>query len=186
MEDTKIVDLIYSRNEDGICEAISKYSKLLTSVAGGILKTDEDCEECVNDTYMKVWNSIPPNRPQHFKAFICKIARTLALDKYRYNHRQSRNYENSFSFDDLDFEIGSKNLTESEYFSKALSQDINAFLKNLTDDKRNMFIKRCFMFESYEKLAEEFGISENNARVRVLRVRNELKNYLKERGYDVE
>lgn len=185
MEDSRIVELIYSRNQSGINETTQKYGKLLTSIAQGVLKSREDCEECVNDTYLKMWQSIPPSKPEHYKAYICKAARRIALDKYRKNHAKSRSIENCVCFDELDFEIGG-NYTENEVFSNSLREDINIFMRALPQESRVLFIRRCFMLESNQSLAKRFDMTESNVRVKVMRIRNDLKKYLNERGYCVE
>lgn len=185
MEDNKIVALIYSRNEDGLKETASKYGKILFTVAERILLNNEDSEECVNDTYTNVWYAIPPKKPQYYKAFICKITRALALDKYRYNHRQSRDSQKNISLEEIDFDIADESSTEQEAFSNLLGSQINAFLKELPEEKRTLFIRRYFMLESDREIAERFGIAESTVRVKTMRIKNELKKYLEKGGYTI-
>ena len=96
MEDTQIIDLIYDRNQQGLAELDGKYRRLLLSVADGILHSGEDSEECVSDAYLKVWNVIPPYRPKKLGAFVCKILRNAAIDRYRHNSREKRGSRGSF------------------------------------------------------------------------------------------
>lgn len=186
MEDSKIVDLIYSRNEAGIDETSRKYGRLLHSLADKILQNREDSQECVNDTYVNIWDSIPPKRPYYFKSFICKIVRRNALDKYRYNHRENRDFLNTVYFEDFDFDIAVSHSAESVVLSSMVENDINGFLLELPESSRVLFIRRYFMLESNKELSEKFGISENNVSVKLLRIKKNLKKYLEKRGYIID
>ncbi len=186
MEDNIIVELIYARDENGLKETSAKYGRLLLTVAKGILFSPEESEECVNDTYLKVWNAIPPQKPAFYKSFICKITRRLSLDRYRYNHRDKRNEENSIPLNELDCDIVSDDFTEKQLAEAALKRDINSFLKSLDATGRVLFIKRYFLLESVSSISQQLDIPENNVSVKLFRVRKELKKYLMKRGYRFE
>ncbi len=102
MEDSAIVELLYNHSEEGISKLSEKYGGLLGSVASNVLRNDDDATECVNDVYMKVWNLIPPYRPDYLRSFVCKLARSIAIDKYRYNKREKRNGEGNVLFSELE------------------------------------------------------------------------------------
>ena len=113
MEDIEIVNLIYNRNEIGIAELKTKYNELLYSLAVSILKNDFDSEESVNDTYLKIWRTIPPYKPTYLKSFVCKIARQISIDKYRANHR-----ENEKSLNEIDYDISSSYSLDDEFYKR--------------------------------------------------------------------
>lgn len=186
MEDNIIVDLIFSRNEKGIKETSIKYGRLIFSIAKGVLINTEESEECENDTYMKIWNTIPPYKPELYRPFVCKITRRLSLDRYRYSHRAKRTEDNTVALAELDYEIAGKDFLEEYEAEAVLKRDINSFLESLDIKSRTLFMRRYFMFESIGDISEKLGISENSISVKLFRVRKELKNYLVKRGYRIE
>lgn len=186
MEDNIIVDLIYSRNEKGIKETSIKYGKLIFSIAKGVLFNTEESEECENDTYMKIWDTIPPYRPEFYRAFVCKITRRLSLDRYRYSHRAKRSEDSTVALDELDYEIEGKDFLGEHEAETVLKRDINSFLESLDIKSRTLFIRRYFLFESISDISEKLGISENSVSVKLFRVRKDLKKHLIKRGYRIE
>lgn len=117
MEDYEIVNLIYNRFEDGIDELKNKYNQLLLTLASSILRNESDSEESVNDTYLKVWKTIPPYKPNFLKSFVCKLTRQISIDKYRANHRKNMK---EYSLNDLDYEISSHYSVDDEFYAKEL------------------------------------------------------------------
>lgn len=186
MEDAQIIDLIYDRSEQGLSELDGKYRKLLMSVTSGLLRCNEDAEECVSDAYVKVWNVIPPYRPKHLGAFICKIARNAAIDKYRYESRGKRSGGGEVLFSELEDENGACNIGTYDEDISSLSDEISAFLKNADVESRTIFTRRYFLAESISSLAERFGKTENYISLKLFRMREKLKKYLEKRGYNVE
>lgn len=186
MEDAQIIDLIYDRSEQGLCELDSKYRKLLMSVASGILHCNEDAEECLSDAYVKVWNVIPPYRPKHLGAFVCKIARNAAIDKYRYESREKRSGCGEVLFSELEDESGSCGIGTYDEDISSLSDEISLFLKNADVESRIIFTRRYFFAESISSLAERFGKTENYISLKLFRTREKLKKYLEKRGYNIE
>ena len=176
MDDEKILDLLYNHSEDGLKATSDKYSRLLLSIVCGILTEKEDAEECVNDTYLKIWNIIPPYRPTHLRSFLCKISRQTAIDRYRINHRKKDNTDNTISLDELDRDFPDESL--EQYGINELSETISAFLKELDTENRVLFIRRYFMAESQKSLAERFDMTENLVNVKLFRTRAKLKKYL--------
>ncbi len=186
MEDIDIVNLIYNRDESGLSATKDKYNSLLTTISYEILKNKEDANECVNDTYLKTWNSIPPAKPTYFKAFICKIVRQTSLDKYRFLHRKTRDIYNNTSLEDISYEISSKENTESIFNEKVLNESINNFLNSLDIESKTLFVRKYFFLESSSSLATRFEINENLINVKLYRLRKKLLAYLKKEGYSVE
>lgn len=181
MEDLDIVNLIYNRNEIGIAELKTKYNELLYSLALSILKNNADSEESVNDTYLKIWRTIPPYKPTYLKSFVCKITRQISIDKYRANHRK-----NEESLNEIDYEISSSYSLDDEFYKNELVNYINLFLEKLDIETQILFIRRYFLNESVKSLSTRFNISETNISVKLSRVRNKLKKYLELEGYKIE
>ena len=186
LEDEKIVDLLYVHDELGLNETKNKYEKLLNSLSFGIVRNQDDSFECVNDTYLKIWNVIPPNKPQFFKAFICKIVRQISIDKYRYNHRQSRDTNNMVMLSDLEYEISDNSSVEDKVSEKQLESKINDFISNLDVESQVLFVRKYFLFEDTKSLSERFDINETNINVKLFRIKAKLKNYLEKEGYVIE
>ncbi len=182
MEDQSIIDLYFERSEEAIKETKEKYGHLLKSIALGILKSMPDAEECENDTYLKVWNIIPPQRPSIFSAFISKIVRNISLDRYDFIHAEKRgNGEVPILLDELSECIQGE---ENDFMEEAeLSRIINAFLKNLKHDARNIFIRRYWFGDSVQEIASYSGYSKSKIKMSLMRSRNALKTVLTEEGY---
>lgn len=186
MEDEKIVDLLYIHDENGLKEMSNKYELLLKKLSFNILTNNEDVEECISDTYIKVWNTIPPYKPSYLKSFLCKITRQLSIDKYRFNHREIRNENKNISINDLDYEIYSKSNIDNEINEMNLTNDINTFLNDIDLESRVLFVRKYFLFESSKMIASRFNMSENLINIKLFRIRKKLKSYLLKRGYKLE
>ena len=184
MEDSKIVDLYWQRSEQAIHETKNKYENLLYSVAKNIIFTHEDAEECVNDTYLSAWNSIPPTRPTILSAFLGKITRNLAFNKYKHNHVMKRGSgEIAVVLDELAECVSGLEDVEQEIDRRELIAEINSFLDTLSPKKRNIFICRYWYSDSIPSIAKRYEMTESNVSVTLNRLRSKLKEYLSERGY---
>ncbi len=180
MEDKTIVELYWQRNEDAVAVTQQKYGRYCHSIAYNILLSDEDAEECVNDTYLKVWNSIPPERPSLLKSFIGRITRNIALDRYDYNTAQKRGGV-SVALSELDEcipDVSDQN-TADDY---ALRKAINGFLASLPARTRTVFMQRYFYACSVKQIAQSLGMTEVNVKVTLLRARAKLKAHLEKEG----
>ena len=164
MDDAKIVQLYWDRNEQAISATADKYGNYCAAIAQNILGNSQDTEECVNDTYLNAWNSMPPHRPNILATFLGKITRNLALNKYKHN-----------TADNVEQEINRKELILA----------ISHFLKKLPSDKRNIFVCRYWYFDSISDIAAHFDMTENNVSVTLNRLRLKLRNYLLERGFEL-
>lgn len=184
MEDSEIVKLFQSRNEQAISHAYQKYGKYCGAVAMNILKNREDSDECVNDTMMKAWESIPPEQPRNLAGFLAKITKNTAIDRYNYARAEKRGGgEVPLIFDELSECIPDNSSVEKALEQKELTAAVNDFLKNLPENKRDLFVLRYWYCLSVSEAAERVGLSANNAAVTLARIRKSLLEYLGKRGY---
>ena len=185
MEDERIIDLFWNRDESAIEETSSKYGKLCFYIAKKILSNQEDCEEVVNDTYMSLWNSIPTNRPNRLSVFIGKIARNLALKKYEYNSAAKRNPEASCSIDELEDIVSGGDYVENEFENKRVELAIDQFLLSQNPDKRHVFIRRYWYCDSIEEISERTGFSISKVKSMLFHLRKGLKEHLEKEGINI-
>jgi len=186
MDDAKIVQLYWDRDEQAIPATADKYGSYCTSIAKNILENKEDAEECVNDTYLSAWNSMPPHRPSTLSAFLGKITRNLSLNKYKHNTAGKRGgREVTVVLDELLGLVSDTDSIEQEIDSKELINTINTFLSTLSAEKRGIFVRRYWYFDSVAKIASSFGMTENNVSVTLNRIRLKLHNCLLERGFEL-
>ncbi len=186
MEDNAIIELYWQRNENAIKETALKYGNYCNTIAKNILGNNEDAEECVNDTYLNAWNSIPPQRPKILSAFLGKITRNLSFDKLRYDKAGKRGGgEMQLVLDELGECVSGKDSVENEYDKQVLVKEINAFLATLPQEKCNIFLCRYWYALPVSQIAKKFKMTENNVSVNLNRMRKKLKEYLTERGYDL-
>ena len=165
MEDHRIIELYFARDEQAICETDEKYGRLCHHISHQILVDEEDVKECVNDTYLSLWNQIPPTRPHYFLAFISKIVRNLSLKKWEYIHAEKRNSRVLVSLEELEQVLPSsddRNITEKE-----LGWLINGFLRLEKPEARQVFLRRYLFFDSIEEIAARFGFRESKEGVEV-------------------
>lgn len=186
LEDSKIVQLYWDRNEQAIPATSEKYGSYCVSIAKNILGNKEDAEECVNDTYMNAWNAMPPHRPNLLSIFLGKITRNLSLNRYKRNTADKRGGgEAAVVLDELIGIVSDTDSVEQEVDRKELVNAINSFLDALSPNKRSIFICRYWYFDSVFDIALRFGMTENNVSVTLSRLRLKLHNYLSERGFEL-
>lgn len=182
MEDQEIVELFFARSERAIAQLQDKYGNRLMKIACNILNDRLDTEECVNDAYLAVWNTIPPQNPDHLFTYACRIVRNLSVKKYHANKARKRNSQYDVALDELGECIRSKETVENEYAAKELAEEINRFLGTLSKENRMMFVRRYWFSDSIADLARMFNTSSKNISVRMLRIRQKLKKYLEKEG----
>lgn len=186
MEDTQIVQLYWARDQKAITETVTKYGNYCTSIAKNIPGNNEDAEECVNDTYMNAWNSMPPYRPNMLSTFLGKITRNLSFNRYKHNHADKRGgSELSAVLAELSECVSGKDNIEQEIDYKELVKSIDSFLDTLSTKKRNMFICRYWYTESISEIAKQFNMRENTVSMTLNRIRLKLHKYLIEEGYEI-
>ncbi len=181
MQDKDIIRLYFDRAENAISETAEKYGALCRHIAVNILGNDADTEECVNDTYFAVWNRIPPEIPTSFCAFISKIARNIALDRFDYNTAACRNGNLNLVLDELS-EILPDETAEAEFENGELMRAINAFLAAEKQTTRIMFVRRYFHHDSIKEVAERTHMQEGAVRASLFRTRKKLASYLRKKG----
>lgn len=182
MEDKKIVDLFFERSEQGIEKLSEKYGALLMRIAENVLGSRQDAEECVNDTYLAVWNRVPPERPDPLVSYVCRIVRNLALKKYHANTAKKRNSTYDVALEEIADCFPAASSVEDEMEAKETAALINAFLETLDEAGRVLFVRRWWYSESIEALAALFQTSRHNVSVRLSRIRKALKKYLEKEG----
>lgn len=186
MEDVKIVQLYWDRNESAISETATKYGSYCTSIAHNILGDLEDAQECVNDTYLNAWNSMPPHRPNMLSTFLGKITRNLSFNKYKHNHAHRRgDGQISAVLDELSECVSGKDDVQAEVEYQELVKAIDIFLDALSPQKRHIFVCRYWYNDSITDIANQFHMKENAVSMTLARTRTKLQQYLVERGYEV-
>ena len=186
MEDKQIIDLYWKRSETAIIETARKYGKYCRYIAFNILRNNEDIEECVNDTYLRAWNNIPPHYPSVLKTFLGKITRNLSLDKYEQLHAKKRNNgQMPLIFDEIQECLPSLNDTENIIEEIALTDILNHFLSSLSLEQRKIFMRRYWYLSPIKEIANEYGISESKVKMSLFRSRNKLKNLLEKEGISI-
>lgn len=183
MKDTEIIDLYFARKEQAIIETQKSYGNYCYSIAFHVLHLKEDSEECVNDTWMRAWNSIPPNRPQRLALFLGTITRNLSFDRWKQKNALKRgNGEMEATLDELAECIPDRSNTEEIVEARQLQESINEFLKTLQERERNIFLRRYWYAEEYGEIAEKYGYNLNTVKTTLFRVRGKLKAYLEKEG----
>ena len=184
MDDLHIIELYFARDERAIRETDVKYGKLCHGIAYNILKNREDSEECVSDTYMGVWNAVPPTRPQNLMAFVCRIARNLALKRVEAAARQKRSQATLVSLDELAEILPDESLA-SGLTDEGLGKLISDFLRREKADVRVVFIRKYYFFDSIEDIAKRCGFTESKVKNMLYHTRNKLREYLIKEGYEI-
>lgn len=183
MNDASITELFWKRDEQAISQAQAQYGKLCSKIANNILKQAEDAEECVSSAYLKVWESIPPNRPDNLCAYICTIVKNLALKKLKYNSAEKRSVNLSVSLTELDECLPSSFNTESCVATEELSKAISDFLRTQNEQSRKIFVRRYWYTDSIDDIAELFGMKKKTVSTILFRTRKRLKQYLSKEGF---
>ena len=186
MDDERIVQLYLAMDEQAIRESSEKYGSYCYLIAHRILGNPDDADECVNDTWLRAWNAIPPQHPSSLSLFFGKITRNLAIDRYREAHRIKRvSGESLVVLDELGDLVSGSDSPEAMLQADELKADINRFLMSLPQEKRYMFILRYWYAEKIANIAVRFSMTPNHVSVVLKRIRKQLKRYLQKRGYDL-
>ncbi len=174
LEDSKIVELFWKRSESAIMETAKKYGSMLQRLSESVLHSAQDAEECVNDSYISAWNSMPENRPCYLGAYMAKITRNHSLNLLEKKNALKRQGEDLI-YDELADVLEDPESPANWEDSKALTDAINGYLATLTADKRAIFVRRYFFNDSEDKIAKDFGLKSGNVRIILHRLRLGLK-----------
>ena len=184
MEDAKIIDLYWARNEDAITHTELTYGKKLRTLAQRIVLSREDAEESVSDTYMKAWETIPPQRPNYFFAYLAKICRHFALDKLDWKNAAKRKAEVVSLTQEMELCIPDES-RERELEGKEIVRALNRFLGTLSAENRVVFLRRYWYMDSIAEIAVRYGFSESKVKTLLHRTRKNLRDYLAKEGIAV-
>jgi len=184
MEDNRIVDLYWQRDEKAILETAAKYGNYLHSISYQILLNAEDAEECVNDTYNDAWQSMPPHRPSILSTFLGKITRRISIDLWRKHHADKRGRGViTLALDELEECVSGSGDVEDEVVRLELQRKMNAFLIALPRTERQVFICRYWYMDSVSDIARQFGCSESRVKSMLFRTRKKLRTMLEKEGF---
>lgn len=178
MEDERIVELFWTRSESAISETSAKYGKYCHAVAYRILSSEEDAKECVNDTYLDAWNSMPPHRPAILSTFLGKITRRIAIDRWRSRDAKKRGGgEAAITLEELEECVSSGHDVEREVEEKELLEALNAFLGRLSVDERDVFLCRYFFLLPVSEICDKFGFGQSKVKSMLSRTRKKLRDF---------
>ena len=184
MDDVRIVELYFLRDESAIKKTAECYGDKLHRLSFRIVRNKEDSEECVNDTYLKSWNTIPPQKPIFLYAYLAKICRYLCFGKLDYHNAKKRNFEIVNLSDEL-MECIPSNLTMVEIEEKIIGDMLSAFLKTLSEDSRLIFMRRYWFSDSIDEISNRYGITKSKVKTSLFRTRGKLKSYLESEGISI-
>ncbi|MDO5399813.1 MAG: sigma-70 family RNA polymerase sigma factor [Eubacteriales bacterium] len=181
MEDTAIIHLFWSRNEDAIQETERAYGRKLFALANRIVQSHEDAQECVNDTYWKAWETIPPQRPEHFYAYLAKICRNFALGKLDWKNAARRKAEICSLTQEMEACIPDRRQAD-RMETQELQALLNRFLGEISQENRLIFLRRYWYMDTIGDIAARSGMTESMVKSRLHRTRCKLESYLTREG----
>ena len=183
MDDKQILELYNERSETAISETAEKYGKYCHYIAYNILYNIQDSEECVNDTYLKAWQTIPPHYPSKLSTYLGKITRNLALNRYKYYNRQKRGEgQTELVLDELLECVPATESTEQAVEEKILVEVLNRFLNDLPEEKMKIFMRRYWYMRTIKEIADDFAMGESKVKMILSRSRSKLKQLLEKEG----
>lgn len=183
MEDEQIIALYFARSERAISKTAEKYGRYCHFIACNILCNDSDAEECVNDTYLQTWRSIPPKRPNRLQTFLGKITRNLALNRYEAQSAQKRGGgQVPLILDELGECIASASCTESIVDELVIKDVLNSFLERLPAEARKIFVRRYWYMDTVKQIAAAYGLGESKVAVTLFRTRERLRDAFEKEG----
>lgn len=183
MDDKGLIELFFARAEEAIAELDRAYGRLCRSLSGQILPDRRDVEECVNDSYLNVWNAVPPARPNPLKTFLCTVVRRVSITRYHHNTAAKRDSQYTVSLEELDGCLSGPDTPEAAVERKELTAALEGFLDGLTQENRVIFLRRYWFADSYSQIARQVGLSENAVSVRLVRIRKDLRTHLQKEGF---
>lgn len=186
MDDNDIVRLYWDRNDHAIQATSEKYGHYCNAISMNILNNREDAEECVNDTYLNAWNSMPTHWPQNLATFLGKITRNLSFNKYKLDHAKKRGGgEITMILDELNDCVSGSDDVERSIDRQELAAALSTFVRSLPTTKRNVFVRRYWYADTISEIAKDHRMSPGNVSKMLERIRVKLKVYLRERGFEI-
>ena len=185
MEDLEIISLYWRRDETAITETDRKYGPFCHRIALNILSSHQDSEECVNDTYQKTWETIPPTKPDSLRAYLGRIVRNLSISRYRTHHAQKRFSGMEVLLSELEDCVPVPDQIHQQVEAEELGRLISSWLRGLPEDDRAIFLRRYWNGEAVKELARDAGLRPNAMTKRLLRLREDLRRYLEGKGIAV-
>lgn len=185
MKDASIVKLYWERSEKAIIETDLKYGKLCRHLSDNILNNLSDAEECVNDSYLAVWNAIPDARPENFSAFLCRIVKNLSFKRLEHITAQKRKPEMLVSLEELQDCISSSANPQASYDAAELAEVISSFLRKQDELSRNIFLRRYWYYDSVKCIANDYDMKEERISQILFKIRKKLRKHLEQEGYNI-
>lgn len=184
MEDAQIIALYWSRDGEAIRQTDEKYGAYCFTIAQRIVQSHEDSEECVNDTWLRAWNAMPPERPDYLKLFLAAITRNLSLDRLKERKTAKRvGGAAALALDELSECVSGSPEVEDAVIAKELSESVGRFLDTLPPETRKLFLRRYFFLESAEEIAQMYAMRPGTVTVALHRTRKKLREHLKREGF---
>lgn len=184
MEDTQIIELYWARSDDAIRASDEKYGAYCFTVASRVVESREDAEECVNDTWLRAWNAMPPERPGHLRMFFAAITRNLSLDRIRERLTRKRGGGTvSLALEELSECVSGSPEVEDAVIASELAASVDRFLSTVREPSRSIFLRRYFFFESIEEIARARGMKPGTVSVSLHRTKKSLREHLKKEGF---
>ena len=178
LTDAEIISLYWARDEQAVTETARRYGTYIHAISVQILESEPDAEECVNDTYLKAWNTIPPQKPFSLKDYLGRLVRHLSIDRYRAMRRAKRNVNMTVALDELTLIS-----PDTDAQNPALTEALDGFLGSLNPTDRALFLGRYWYFYEVSDLARAYGMTANTIYVKLHRMRERLREHLTERGF---
>lgn len=184
MKDSQIVELYWNRDERAIRETSTRYGRYCYAIADNILHDPEDAEECVNDTWMRAWNAMPPQRPGRLRMFLAKITRNLSFDRFQARRAQKRGGgEMPLVLEELEECLPSRDDVEGEVQARELERAVSEFLRVLPERECSVFLRRYFFVETVSQIGRRYGLKEGHVLVILSRTRQKLREFLRKEEY---
>lgn len=186
MDDNKIIDLYWARSQQAITESETKYGAYCRTIARNILNREEDAEECVNDTWLRAWNVMPPQRPTLLQAFFGKLTRNLSLDRWRRDRAQKRGGSQvELALDELEDCLAARDRVDEQLDAQQTAGLISAFVRSLPQADRMLFVRRYWYLDDIQTLSRSLGMGQSQVKSRLHRIRLRLKKELEKEGVAV-
>lgn len=185
MRDSEIINALFERDESVLGVISERFGKLCLKIALNILQNAEEAEECVNDAYLNIWESIPPARPDNLRAFICRITRNPAVNRVKFNAAKKRSSGSVISLTELEGMIGESGETGDPADYNALGELIDKFLRSEKPEAQLIFMRRYFFLDSVTEISKMYGYSESKVKSVLFRTRKRLEKFLIKEGFDI-